>query len=159
MQIKLKKMLASVFVLATFGMFMNVSAPSQAQAGTARFGTLVKDGNFDFKVLGMSCGIQTANRFATASGQYCRVQIWVRNHANKKNMFAVSGQKAVDAKGREYDADTAADIYSGNPLTLKYINPGIAITGFLWFDMPRGDVPKYIELHDSFWSSGVRVYR
>jgi hypothetical protein len=73
-------------------------------------------------------------------------------------MFA-DNQYLYDQKGRQFSADTTANIYSGDSgdVWMTEINPGNSVKGYLFFDVPKGTKLSYIELHDSAFSGGVTV--
>ena len=130
-----------------------------AGASTPGLGKPAKDGAFTFVATALRCNIHNVGGpyGATASGQYCAINIKVSNHSNSQGTFDVTSQIAFDRKGRQYPADSTADIYSAHSLFLKSVNPGIAVVGTLYFDMPKGDRPTYFMFHDSAFSGGVKV--
>ena len=131
------------------------------------FGTLVKDGDFSFKPSHLVCNIMSVGsnsnfNLSTPTGQYCRVTIFIYNHSSTTQMVDVTSQYAVDNKGRQFPGSINADS-SGNPnlnsglgLDTMNLNPGLSITGYLYFDMPKGDTPHYFIFHDSAYSNGVQ---
>jgi hypothetical protein len=77
-------------------------------------------------------------------------------------MVDVTAQYAVDKKGRQYPGSSNADS-AGNPnlnsglgLDITTLNPGLSVSGFLYFDMPRSDKPVAFVFHDSAFSNGVK---
>jgi hypothetical protein len=132
---------------------------TSAGASTPGLGKPAKDGAFTFVATALRCNIHNVGGMygATASGQYCAVNIRVSNHTNSQGTFDVTAQIAFDSRGRKYPGDSTADIYSGHTLFLKSVNPGISIAGTLYFDMPKGDRPAYFMFHDSAFSGGVKV--
>ncbi len=77
-------------------------------------------------------------------------------------MIDVTSQYAVDNRSRQFPGDTNADS-AGNPningglgLDTMNLNPGLSVTGYLYFDMPKGDTPSYFIFHDSAFSNGVK---
>ena len=135
----------------------NNAVTTTSGASTAGFGTIVKDGAFSFRATQLVCNIHNVGGSygATATGQYCRITLWIYNHTNSGQMFDPNNQVAVDSRNRQYTGDTTADIYSGHSMSLTTINPGLSITGFVYFDMPHGDKPSYFIFHDSAYSGGV----
>ena len=77
-------------------------------------------------------------------------------------MIDVTSQFAVDRNARQFPGDTNADsagnpnINSGLGLDTMNLNPGLSVSGYLYFDMPKGDTPVYFIFHDSAFSNGVK---
>ncbi len=132
-----------------------------------KFGTLVKDGDFSFRPSQLVCNIMSVGsssnfNLTTPTGQFCRITINIYNHSTTTQMVDVTSQYAVDSKGRQYPGDSTADS-SGNPnlnsvlgLDTMSLNPGLSVSGYLYFDMPKGDTPHYFIFHDSSFSGGVK---
>lgn len=145
----------------------NTSSPSEkveaeSTSEKALIGSEVRDGKFAFVVSEVKCGITkvgSGSFSAKAQGQYCAVTMNVSNIGKEPQTFFGSNQKAFDTEGREFSNDTTADLYDSDSQTwLKEINPGNALTGKVYFDIPKDAVIDYLELHDSVFSSGVKVY-
>lgn len=88
------------------------------------------------------------------------VWVEVKNIGSQSQTLDDSSQYAYDSSGRKFTADSEADIYgnkAGNAPFLQDINPGNAVHGRIYFDMPRGDKAVKVELHDSGFSDGVTV--
>jgi hypothetical protein len=128
----------------------------------AIIGTEVRDGKFAFKVTNVKCGISgvgTSSFGSKAQGQYCAVTMSVANVGDEPQTFFSSNQKAFDAQGREFSNDTTAELYATDAqVWLKEINPGNALEGTVYFDIPKDTTIDYLELHDSAFSGGVKVY-
>ena len=74
--------------------------------------------------------------------------------------FSGSNQKAYDAEGTEFSNDTGAELYAneGSPTFLENVNPGNQVREALTPSMrPTSTKLSSIELHDSMFSSGVKV--
>ena len=146
----------------------NNTSPTQEKVQTepvskrALIGAEVRDGKFAFVIKEIKCGITkvgSGSFSAKAQGQYCAVSMNVSNIGKEPQTFFGSNQKAFDTEGREFSNDTSADLYDSDSQTwLKEINPGNALTGKVYFDIPKDAVIDYVELHDSIFSSGVKVY-
>jgi uncharacterized protein DUF4352 len=125
-------------------------------------GSPVRDGKFEFVVNAMSCGHATVTRSVLtkkAQGQYCLVQLSVRNIGADAQTFADAYQQAIGPDGTRYGADTLAGVIANLDGTLAWnlINPGNAVSGTIAFDIPTGAQITTLELHDSPLSRGVRV--
>lgn len=72
-------------------------------------------------------------------------------------MFA-DNQYAFDTKGRKFSANSMASMADESSQVLwEEINPGNAVKGKVYFDIPKGAKLANLELHDSAFSGGVRV--
>lgn len=147
----------------------NSDQPSSGQkqevkATTAKVGQPARDGKFEFTVNTIRCGETTiGNQYLnkTAQGQFCRLNLTVKNIADVAQSLDGSSQCLFNATGQKYAADTTATFYTepSNASTTWYnsVNPGNAVTGDIIFDIPKDQVPATAELHDSAFSGGVRV--
>lgn len=145
------------------------SAPTKEQTGQKRteqrrpgIGDPAKDGKFSFKVTKVEKGVERVGGEylgSDAQGQYVLVHVTVKNIGDEAQLFSDSSQKLIDARGRQYDADsgTAALGLKNSNAFLNNINPGNAVSGILLFDVPKEFRIKAIELHDSAFSGGVTV--
>ncbi|MEU8243160.1 DUF4352 domain-containing protein [Actinoplanes missouriensis] len=120
-----------------------------------------RDGKFEFKVTSVKCGVkQIGSDFLNqkAQGQYCLINVSVKNIGKEAQDFADSVQKAFDADKVEYAVDSGAAIYlEDNKVLFTKINPGNTVKGTLVFDVPKGTKLTSVELHDSMFSGGVTV--
>jgi hypothetical protein len=125
-------------------------------------GSKVADGKFTFVVEGYECGIkEVGNEFLSqkAQGEYCVIQVKVTNTGDEAQYMFADNQYLYDQKGRQFSADTTANIYSGDSgdVWMTEINPGNSVKGYIFFDVPKGTKLSYLELHDSAFSGGVTV--
>lgn len=124
--------------------------------------TPVRDGKFEFVVSSVRCGNPTVGRAPlsrTAQGQFCLVDVSVRNIGQEGQAFADAYQKAYGTDGSKFGADSAAGLFanaSGAAL-FTVINPGNQVRGTIVFDIPKGAALSKVELHDSLLSGGVSV--
>jgi hypothetical protein len=139
------------------------SATGGKTATTVGLGKPARDGNFQFTVKKVQCGLGRAgtNPYVTkkAQGQFCVVTMTVENVKSEPQMLSDVEQKAF-VGGASYDADSEAGLYlngNENSVWLNTINPGNAVTGRIVFDIPRGAKLTRLELHDSAFSGGVAV--
>jgi hypothetical protein len=121
-----------------------------------------RDGKFEFTVTTVKCGATSVGSdllSEKAQGEYCLVDVTVKNIGDVPQMFDGSSQKAFDAKGAEYSHDGVAEMYAneGNATFLETINPGNQVKGRLVFDVPKDTALTEVMLHDSPFSGGVRV--
>ncbi len=129
----------------------------------AKIGEVARDGKFEFTVASMECGKASVgtNEYLTkqAQGQFCFVNVTVKNIGNEAQTFDSSSQYLYDAAGAKFSADGTASLYA-NPqgsTFLNQINPGNSVTGIIVFDLPKDKTPTIAELHDSPFSGGVKV--
>jgi hypothetical protein len=142
----------------------DVAEEAPAETGLPGLGDKVRDGEFEFTVNDVKCGIESVGDpdflGEVAQGQFCRVSLTVENIGKEAQALSASAQKAFDADGREFEANSAASLVDdSNKSSLLYddINPGNSIEGNIYFDMPKDSEPVALELHDSLFSGGVEV--
>jgi len=131
------------------------STPTPAPAGSA-----VRDGKFEFQVLGMRRAAQAgdlSNQFeiVDAQGEFIIVVMSVKNIGEEARSFSATNQKLIDSAGREYNASSEADVWMNKGT--GEINPGNQIQVAAAFDVPPGTVPAELEVHDSMFSGGTNV--
>lgn len=132
-------------------------------ASVAKIGESVRDGKFEFTVASIKCGETSVgtNQYLTkqAQGQFCLLNVTVKNIGSEAQTFDSSSQYLFDGAGAKLSADSSASLYA-NPegsTFLNQINPGNSVTGIVVFDIAKGVTPVSAELHDSAFSSGVKV--
>lgn len=139
------------------------AAPKPAPKPAAKgIGDTVRDGKFAFTVRSVKCGIAKVgtNPYLTkkAQGQFCAVALTVNNIGDQSQMMFADNQYAFDAKSRKFSADSEASMYDDSSQVLwEEINPGNAVKGTVYFDVPKGVKITKLELHDSMFSGGVSV--
>lgn len=131
-------------------------------AKTARIGSPVRDGKFEFLVSGVGCGrdrLGEAYLNTTAQGRFCLVSMRITNIGDEPQTMFGDNQKLFDAAGREYAADTEAAFYLGEASQTLWeeINPGNTVKGVVVFDVPKKTTPTRLRLHDSAFSGGVVI--
>ena len=148
------------------GQSVATTPAASATSSLPKFGSLVKDGDFSFKPSQLVCNIMSVGSSANfdltqPTGQYCRITLWIYNHSTTAQMVDVTAQYAVDNNSRQFPGDSNADS-AGNPnlnsglgLDTMTLNPGLSVTGYVYFDMPKGDTPSSFIFHDSAFSNGV----
>jgi hypothetical protein len=140
----------------------NATTKAAKPAAAPGIGDKVRDGKFEFVVTGMDCSktrVGDEYLHAEAQGKFCIISVIVTNIGDEAQMFSGSSQKAFDMSDASYDNDSGAEIYiNKNADTfLNNINPGNTVHGKVLFDVPQTTTLITIELHDSFWSRGVKV--
>lgn len=137
---------------------------SKPATTAAKIGQPVRDGKFEFTVNTIKCGetVVGTNEYlqAKAQGQFCRVNLTIKNIGNEAQSMFADNQKLIDGSNRQYSCDSDGTIYaapSGGGTWYDQINPGNSVTGDILFDVPAGVTPVTAELHDSSFSGGVKV--
>lgn len=119
----------------------------------APVGTAVRDGKFEFQVLGVERGSKTKEDvFNTerAKGEFFTVRLRVTNVGDDARSFSASSQHLI-VNGNKYDATS----FLGDNSWMEDINPGLSIDSQAVFDIPPGAAPEAIECHDSMFSGGA----
>lgn len=137
-------------------------APKPAAKPASQLGKAVRDGKFEFTVRSVKCGIAVVgdNQFLQerAQGQFCAVQLTVENIGDEPQSMFADNQYAFDTKGRKLSANPMASMADETSQVLwEEINPGNAVKGKVYFDIPKGSKLTSLELHDSAFSRGVTV--
>lgn len=134
---------------------------AKVSASIAGVGQEARDGKFAFTVTGVETAKTTGDpsnpyEQATAQGEYVIVSMTVQNIGDRSQSFFAANQKLIDSAGRQYSADSRADMWINNEIQSD-INPGNHVQAKVAFDVPAGTQPSTIELHDSMFSGGVKV--
>jgi hypothetical protein len=140
----------------------SVSAPTITQAApsapktqaAAAAGSAVRDGKFEFQVLGVTRGATSMDDAfgpEIAKGEFYTVKVRVTNVGDDARTFSATSQKLM-INGTEYEATSFMD-----NSWLEKINPGLSIDGQVTFDIPKGAQPQAMEFHDSMFSGGAVV--
>ncbi|MCA9313326.1 DUF4352 domain-containing protein [Candidatus Saccharibacteria bacterium] len=138
------------------------ASESQPAATTAKIGQAARDGKFEFTVTAFKCGATTLgeNEFLReeAQGQFCVMDLMVKNIGDESQTFFSSEQKVKNDQGQEFSNDDAAELaINNNDVWLNEINPGNTAKGRVVFDVPADAKIVTAELHDSSFSNGVEV--
>lgn len=129
----------------------------------AKLNEAATDGKFEFTVTSLECGKSSVgnNPYLTkeAQGQFCLLNITVKNTGNESQSLFSSNQFVYNATGQKFKADDIATTYMSPDGSTWYsdINPGNSVSGTIVFDLPKDQTPVTAELHDSAFSQGVQV--
>lgn len=140
-----------------------VTKSEDKPATVAKLNETARDGKFEFVVKGVECGKTTigTNQYLTknAQGQFCLMTVSVKNIGNEAQGFFGSNQKLLNANNQQYAADDTAGAYLDQNYSTLFsnINPGNSVEGVIVFDIPKDQTPVAAQLHDSSFSSGVKV--
>lgn len=138
------------------------TAAAAATPTVAPPGSAVRDGKFEFRVLGMERAAQAGDpsnpyMIAKPQGEFIILTLSVRNIGDRPQSYFGSNQTLIDTAGREYGADTEAGMWMNDDGIMADINPGNAIQVRVAFDVPPGTQPAELEVHDSMFSGGAKV--
>jgi hypothetical protein len=140
---------------------VSATASGPAAPGTPGIGAKVRDGKFQFTITGITNAKTVGDPSGlnqTAQGEYTILHVTVTNIGSVSQVLDDSAQYVYDSRGRQYTADSTADLYiSGNDVFFTTINPGNTVHGEIAFDLPPGDSAVKAVLHDSAFSGGVTV--
>lgn len=134
----------------------------EAKEALVPISTFAQDKDFEFRVNSLRCGEKSIGGeylHVEARGQYCRLNISVKNVSNKpQGVFATSHQKVFDAQNREFEHDSTATLYaSDNVRWYDRLNPGIETSGDLLFDVPVDADLAILEIQESTLSDGLKM--
>jgi hypothetical protein len=118
----------------------------------AAAGSTVRDGKFEFQVLGVERSATKEGIFnpEQAKGEFFIVRLRVTNIGDDARSFSASSQHLI-VNGNKYDATSSIS----DENWMEDINPGLGIEASVTFDIPPGAVPEAIECHDSTFSGGA----
>lgn len=125
---------------------------AQVESGPAPAGSTVRDGKFEFQVLGVERGATSIDDVfgpEVAIGEFFTVKLRVTNIGDEARSFSATSQHLI-IDGNRYDATS---LLSSD--WREDINPGLSIDTEATFDIPRGAAPSAIECHDSSLSQGT----
>lgn len=127
------------------------SGPSVAPAGSS-----VRDGKFEFQVIGVERSPSKAGIFnpEQAKGEFFVVNLRVTNIGNEQRTFWASNQKLI-INGNKYEASSSLSDDSFR----QDINPGLNVNAKVEFDIPPGAVPDAIVCRGHALSRKTRVYQ
>ena len=123
--------------------------PAVAPAGSS-----VRDGKFEFQVLGVERSASKDGIFnpEQAKGEFFIVKIRVTNIGDEARTFWASNQNLI-INGNKYEASSSLSDEGFR----EEINPGLGINTEVIFDIPPGATPDAIVCHDSAFSGGVHL--
>src|SRR5262249_2025230 len=138
--------------------------PNAVAESVASPGSAVRDGKFEFQVLGITnaktVSDPTGNPYmtVTAQGTFVVVTLQGTNIGDRPQNYFGDNQKLKDSSGREYGASSEANVWMNTDVAaLGEINPGNSVQVKVAFDVPVGITATELELHDSMFSGGVSV--
>lgn len=163
----MKRAVIALLVVSAMALAGPAGASSKAKHNlpSPHIGQVAKDGNFAFVVKQIQCGVTSLGTgylttSAPSGSQFCLVTMSVKNDKTTARSFYASNQHAIDKHGNTLNADGGDVLYVPNDSAAEYstLNPGVAITAVVPFQLATGDKIKSLQLHDSAFSGGVTVY-
>ena len=129
------------------------TAPANPNPTAAPAGSAVRDGKFEFRVLGVERS--KSIKGVIAQGEFVLVTLSIENTGDQARRFYGGNQKLVDTSGREFSfssmIDYKLDAASGD------INPGLSMQSQVAFEVPPGTQVRELILHDSMFSGGAHL--
>jgi hypothetical protein len=117
-----------------------------SEAASVKIGEAAKAGDWTFTVTKFTCGSKTIGSEylnKKAQGQFCLMNLSVKNNGNEAATLMSDNQKLLDAKGREFASDNEASLYvdPDSNIFIEDINPGNTAKGVVVFDVPKNVKP------------------
>lgn len=143
------------------------AATSNNTAALPKLNQPANDGKFQFTITSFNCGETQVTQpdapdiTSQAQGQFCSMNLTVKNIGTVAQDFDASSQYIYDNSGKQYSYSSDATI-TANPTSsqfpvLETVNPGNSVSGTVVFDIPKTITPVTATLHDSAASGGVKV--
>ena len=155
-----KRMLIPLGLLAVVVLLANRGDSTVPPASGSQLGTPVRDGNLEFVVSSVRCGVpQVGSGLVkrTAGGQYCLADVRATNVKDDARTLYEPFQKLVDSTGHKHSADLTMRVVFRDQTIWDKIQPGQQVRGTMVFDIPRNVSATALELHDGIASGGVTV--
>jgi hypothetical protein len=155
-----KRMLIPLGLLAVVVLLVNRGDSTAPPASGSQLGTPVRDGNLEFVVSSVRCGVpQVGSGLVkrTADGQYCLADVRATNVKNDARTLYEPFQKLVDSAGHKHSADLTMRVVFRDQTIWDKIQPGQRVRGTMVFDIPKNVSATALELHDGVASGGVTV--
>ncbi|MGY0236173.1 DUF4352 domain-containing protein [Longispora urticae] len=136
------------------------ASPSPATVG---LNTPVRDGVFEFTVTKVECGVPEVRSGVLdqqAKGQFCLVDMSVKNIGQRQTWYMSSSQRAFGPDGTMYGLDYGAALlvnFEHDNFGITEYNPGVGSSGVLVFDIPKTATLTHLELHASPGTVGAKV--
>ena len=155
-----KRLIVPLGLLAVIVLLSNRGDSTRPPAAGSQLGTPVRDGNLEFTVSRVHCGVTEVGSGLvkrTAKGQYCLADVKVKNVKTDARTLYEPFQKLVDSAGEKHGADISMRLVLRDQTLWDKVEPGKQVSGTMVFDIPRDATPESLELHDGIASGGVTV--
>ena len=153
-------MLVPLALLAVIVLFATRDGSSPPATAGSELGTPVRDGNLEFVVSQVRCGVPEVGSGLlrrTAGGQYCLADVRARNVKDDARTLYEPFEKLVDSAGHKHSADVSMRLVFRDQTLWDRIDPGQEVSGTMVFDIPPDVTATALELHDGIASGGVTV--
>lgn len=135
-----------------------------AEETTFAMGQPVTTKKFEYVTTGYECGIPSVGEYEVtkevAKGQFCRLSITAKNIATKAETLDFDDFKLMLGE-IEYSTDSWVNIKASNDTDssgfLDKINPGLLVTGSIYFDVPTDVTPNIATIDDTFFGKPATV--
>jgi hypothetical protein len=155
-----KRLLIPFGLLAVVVLLANRGDSTPPWASGSQLGTPVRDGNVEFVVSSVRCGVPEVGSGLvrrTAGGQYCLADVRATNVKDDARTLYEPFQKLLDSAGHKHSADVTMRVVFRDQTIWDKIQPGQQVRGTMVFDIPRNVSATALELHDGIASGGVTV--
>jgi hypothetical protein len=155
-----KRVLVPLGLLVAVVLLANRDGSTRPPATGSQLGAPVRDGNLEFVVSGVRCGVPEVGSGLlkrTADGQYCLADVRATNVKDDSRTLYEPFQKLVDSAGHKHNADIAMRVVFRDQTLWDKIQPGQRVRGTMVFDIPKDVTATALELHDGIASGGVTV--
>lgn len=138
-------------------------APVDAAPALPRLGETVTVDDWAFTVISVGARTATAGDAswgggAEAHGEFVPIVIRVENRGTAAEAFWPDGVVAIDPAGREFSYSSDASIWADDSLDwYDEINPGNAVEGAVYFDVPAGTVLERVMLDVGWFSEPAEI--
>ncbi|WP_322749106.1 MULTISPECIES: serine/threonine-protein kinase [unclassified Frankia] len=136
------------------------ASPSQSPSAKAGIGVPVRDGQLEFTVTSVQCGVdQLKVTLITRhpDGQYCLVALTAHNVGSSTRNLSLAPQRLVDSAGADHDSSQLLSRAAFSEGIWGNLSEGDTASGTLVFDIPRDVTVDHLELHDGPFSDGATV--
>ena len=131
---------------------LSPNATPKIPSPTGKVGVQVAYGQLTFDLVSQYTCV------ATASSQVCKFHILVTNNSSTSADFFDSNQKLADTDGKLYSLSSSTDANGDQfGISMKTLNPGFSLEGYLIFEVPAGVSLSELIVHDSVFSDGAGI--
>ena len=152
--------IVAALLLIAFGVWAVTAAP--APGLSAETPGVPAGGPFELAATGLRCGVSQVGPDELeqrAAGEFCLVDVRIRNIGDRPELFDSGAQRAFGADGVAYAVAEQAVVFlnDGSRTLLEEIPPGATVAGVLPFDVPAGTKLVAVHLQGSVSMPGVRL--
>lgn len=137
--------------------------PADDGAGAISIGTVFTADDFEYTLTGYECGIPSVGgEFSpeVATGQYCRIALSAKNVGNEAADLNYRDFRLVEGEAL-YSTESWVNIRGNGDGEstgfLDEINPGLTVTGGIYFDVPADLIPSRAVLSESWLADDIYV--